>query len=170
VTSDLALDAARLVRDERWAALATLHEGAPLASHVAYAPEADLAALVLHLSGMSAHTRDLLADGRSSLAIGRADGGAGDPQTLARITLTGLAIPLEEGARGHGAAKALYLARFPEAAMRFSLPDFVLFRFVPDSARYVGGFARAARLTSAQLTEAARTLRAPAASPEGSPS
>ena len=43
--------------------------------------------------------------------------------------------------------------------MRFSLPDFVLFRFAPDSARYVGGFARAARLTSAQLTEAARTLR-----------
>ncbi len=159
MTSDLALEAARLVRGERWAALATLHEGEPLASHVAYAPEPDLSALVLHLSGMSAHTRDLLADGRSSLAIGRPDTGAGDPQTLARVTLAGRVEPLEEGAPGHGAAKSLYLARFPDAEMRFSLPDFVLFRFLPGAARYVGGFARAARLTGAQLSDAARALR-----------
>lgn len=159
MTSDLALDAARLACDERWAALATLHDGAPLASHVAYAPDADLTAFLLHLSGMSAHTRDLLADGRSSLAIGRPDTGAGDPQTLARVTLTGRAEPLEEGTPGHRAAKSLYLARFPDAEMRFSLPDFVLFRFLPSSARFVGGFARAARLTATQLSEAARALR-----------
>ena len=67
------------------------------------------------------------------------------------MTLAGRVEPLEEGAPGHGAAKSLYLARFPDAEMRFSLPDFVLFRFLPGAARYVGGFARAARLTGAQL-------------------
>ena len=157
--SELALEAARLLREERWAALATLHEGGPLASHVAYAPEQDLSALVLHLSGLSAHTRDLLADGRASLAVGRPDSGAGDPQTLPRLTLTGRAGPLDEDDPAHGAAKALYLARFPDAGMRFTLPDFVLFRFVPDGVRFVGGFARAARVSPEQLAEAARALR-----------
>ena len=157
--SELALEAARLLREERWAALATLHDGGPLASHVAYAPEQDLSALVLHLSGLSAHTRDLLADGRASLAVGRPDSGAGDPQTLSRVTLTGRAGPLDEDDPAHGAAKALYLARFPDAGMRFTLPDFVLFRFVPDGGRFVGGFARAARVSPEQLAEAARALR-----------
>jgi hypothetical protein len=33
----------------------------------------------------------------------------------------------------------------------FDFPDFVLFRFVPAEARYIGGFARAYTLTVEQL-------------------
>jgi hypothetical protein len=37
--------------------------------------------------------------------------------------------------------------------MRFELGDFLLVRFTPDTARYVGGFARAARLAWAEIME-----------------
>ncbi|HUM02021.1 MAG TPA: pyridoxamine 5'-phosphate oxidase family protein [Thermoanaerobaculia bacterium] len=156
--TELALLAARLVSSHRWAALATVHEGGPLASMVAYAGEKDLSALFFHLSGLSAHTRDLLADGRASLCVGEADPGTGDPQTLARLTLTGRTVALEEGTPPFDAARRLYLARFPDAEMRFELPDFVLFVFVPEEGRVVGGFARAGRVSPEQLSEAATSL------------
>jgi len=152
--TELSLLAARLLAGHRWAALATLHEGGPLASMVAYAAESDLSALFFHLSGLSVHTRDLLADGRASLCVGEADPGTGDPQTLPRLTLTGRAVPLEEGTPPFETARGIYLARFPDAEMRFSLPDFVLFVFVPEEGRVVGGFARAGRVSIAQLSEA----------------
>jgi len=157
VANDFALLAARLLSAHRWAALATLHEGGPLASMVAYAAETDLSALFFHLSGLSAHTRDLLADGRASLCVGEADPGTGDPQTLPRVTLTGRTVALEEGTPPFEAARRLYLARFPDAEIRFGLPDFVLFVFVPEEGRVVGGFARAGRLSPEQLSQAART-------------
>jgi putative heme iron utilization protein len=148
-------DAARLVLEERWASLATLDDGLPLATMVAYAPEPGLGGLVMHLSGLAAHTRALLDDPRCSLAITRPDGGKGDPQLLPRLSLQGSAEALEPETKKHAAARALYVARFPAAEPRFELADFVLFRFVPAEARYVGGFARAIRMSGGQLKEAA---------------
>jgi hypothetical protein len=51
------------------------------------------------------------------------------------------------------AAAEAYVARFPEAQMRFELGDFLLFRFTPEVVRYVGGFARAARFSWADIAE-----------------
>jgi len=148
-------DAARLVQEERWAALATLDGGLPLSTMVAYTPEPGLGGLVMFLSGLAAHTRALLADPRCSLAVTRPDGGKGDPQLLPRVSIQGRVEALEPESKEHAAAKALYLARFPDAEPRFELADFVLFRFVPSEARYVGGFARAIRMTGSQLAGAA---------------
>ena len=53
-----------LIRNRRWAALASLGVDGPEASWVAYAPEADFSGFLLHLSTLSAHTRNLLADPR----------------------------------------------------------------------------------------------------------
>lgn len=53
---------ARLIRSQRWAALATLKQGAPFASLVAYAPEPDFSGFVLHLSRLAPHTQNLLGD------------------------------------------------------------------------------------------------------------
>lgn len=155
MTGEVYREAAKLVLEERWAAVATLDGGRPLATMVAYAPEPGLGALVMHLSGLAAHTRALAGDPRCSLAVSRPDGKAGDPQLLPRISIQGAVEPLEPGTAGHAMAKGLYVARFPDAEARFELADFVLFRFVPEEARYVGGFARALRLTGEQLSKAA---------------
>ena len=153
------LEATKLLLEQRWAALATLHEGAPVASMVAYAVEPGLEGLLLFLSGLSAHTGDLLADPRASLAVSSPDTGAGDPQRLPRLGVQGRVTPLDRGSEEFARAGARYVERFPDAMPRFGLADFVLFRFVPEEARYVGGFARATSLTRDDLRESARVLQ-----------
>lgn len=141
--TEVPTDIARLLRERRWAALGTLNAGAPLASMVAYAPEPGLAGLFMHLSGLSLHTRNLLADPRSSLVVTDPDTGTGDPQLLPRVGLTGSVVLLEPGSAEWREARGIYVGRFPDAEPRFDLGDFRLFFFVPEEARYVGGFAKA---------------------------
>jgi heme iron utilization protein len=147
---------AELIRGRRWAALGTLRAGAPFVSWVAYVPEAEFGGFLMHLSRLSPHTGQLLADGRASLAISVGEDGVDDPQTLARITLQGQADVIPAEAESFGAAKARYLERFPTAEMLFGFPDFVLFRFVPTEARFIGGFGRIFTLTTEQLKGASR--------------
>jgi hypothetical protein len=145
-----------LIQGQRWAALATLHDGAPAVSMAAYAVEPGLEGLVMFLSQLSAHTRDLLADGRCALAITMPDAGEGDPQVLPRVSLQGRAVTIPREADEFALAGARYVKRFPNALPRFELGDFHLFRFVVEDARYVGGFARASTFTGDQLRETAR--------------
>jgi len=127
----------------RWACLATLRDGAPLASWVAYALDSAGGSLLMHLSRLAVHTRNLLADGRASLTVSFADDGREDPQELARVTLNGTVVRVAPEDPDYAAAKACYLARFPAAEQRFEFADFSLFRLPPAEARFVGGFARA---------------------------
>jgi putative heme iron utilization protein len=144
--SAISREAAALIRAQRWAALATINDGEPLASHVAYAFEPG-GALLCHLSQLAQHTRNLLNRPGCSLAISETDTFDGDPQRLQRVTLTGAASILRRTDDGYVVAAEAYVARFPDALIRFELGDFLLFRFTPEDARYVGGFARAARLS-----------------------
>ena len=136
--------ARRLVLESRWAALATVDsDGAPHASWVAYVPEPGSGNLLLHLSGLAAHTGNLLAEPRAALGISAVDSGVGDPQTLPRVTLQGRAEVLDRDSAAWSAAGKHYIERLPDAAPLFGFADFVLFRFVVVGGRYVGGFARA---------------------------
>ena len=144
--------AAALLREQRWAALASLgRDGRPLASMVAYALEPDLSALYLHLSRLAAHTGNLLAAPEASLAVSEPDPGNGDPQTLARITVGGRVEEVARGGEDYRRGRHLYLKRLPDAEPLFEFTDFVLFRLVPDEARFVGGFGRAVTLSAAEL-------------------
>ena len=149
------MEAARLIRSHRWAALATLGEDRPSGSMVAYAPDPDLSALVLFLSGLSEHTRNLLRTPRVALVISETDPGTGDPQTLARVTVRGTAEIVERTSPDFDAVWQTYVERLPDAAPRIVLGDFWLFRVVVAEVRYVGGFARAGTVTAAGLSAAA---------------
>ena len=154
------LPPARLLAASRWAALAVVDGGAPAAAMTSYALAPDGAALYVLLSQMALHTRALLSEPRAALVVSAPDTGEGDPQALPRLSLSGVALALVPGTPGHDAGRAAYLGRFPDAAERFELADFVLFRFEPAEARWVGGFARALRMTGPQLAEALRDARA----------
>lgn len=149
-----------LIQHQRWAALATLHDGGPAVAMVAYAVEPGLAGLLMFISQLSAHTRDLLEHPRCALAISSQDSGDGDPQLLPRVSLAGDAVALSRDEDEFALAGAHYARRFPNALPRFELADFHLFRFTIAEARYVGGFARASSLTGDQLRETARQLDA----------
>jgi putative heme iron utilization protein len=149
--SAISREAAALIRAHRWAALATLDAGEPLASMVAYALEPGGGALVFHVSQLAQHTRNLLEHPRAALAISEPDALEGDPQRLQRVTVTGTASVLRRNDPAYLAAAEAYIDRFPDAQMRFDLGDFLLVRFTAEDARYVGGFARAARFAWAEI-------------------
>lgn len=138
-----AWEARKLLRAARVGTLATTTEGQPSASLVTPASAPDLTLLLL-LSELAEHTKHLRADPRCSVLVTGAPETA-NPQTTPRVTVSGSAELADP------ALKARYLALHPYAAQYADFADFALWRLRPSSALYVGGFARAARLTLDQL-------------------
>ncbi len=144
-----------LLHGQRWACLGTLDKGLPFVSWAAFA--LDKSGLLLHLSRLAKHTRNIIVDSTVSISISEPDNGDSDPQQLARITLEGKALKLERESEEYRYGRNTYLARLPDAAMMFDFEDFSLFHFVPHSARYVEGFGSAHRLNAKQLNELIQT-------------
>ncbi|HTP61350.1 MAG TPA: pyridoxamine 5'-phosphate oxidase family protein [Burkholderiales bacterium] len=150
-----ATDLAALIRGERVAHLATLRQGAPMASMTLYLPEAGPAGFtgfLVHVSRLAWHTQDMARDPRVALSIAQTDDGRADPFTLQRLTVRGTA---ENLANEQPDLKRLWLARFPEQAINFELADFSFWRILPRDARFVAGFGRIHNLSAAQLAECA---------------
>lgn len=145
-----------LVHAQSVAALGTLHEGEPFVSMVPFACLPDAADLIIHVSALAAHTRDMQASPRVSLLVIAPPAPGVMPQGLARITIQGRARRLELDTAEHAAAKAAYLARFPDSEPLFGFADFSLFAIRPGAARFIGGFAHAKTLSAARLVEILR--------------
>lgn len=102
-------------------------------------------ALLILVSRLSEHTRHLMADPRCSVMVmGPANGP--NPQTTARVTITGEAVVTEDPA-----LKARFLAVHPYAALYAGFGDFSTWRIAPAAGLLVGGFARAHRLKASEL-------------------
>lgn len=152
--------ARRLLRAARVGSLASSLQGQPFASMVTPATAPDLAVLLL-LSDLSEHTRHLRAEPRCSLLVwGEAE--SANPQTAPRVTVTGLAERIEEPT-----LKARYVALHPYASLYADFGDFALWRIRPLGGLFVGGFARAARLRTADLTPDPAAVAAVAAAEAG---
>lgn len=141
------------------AALATLHDGRPFASMI---PISTMMAggrlrLVTHVSGFSAHTRDMRASPDVCLLLMAAESAGAMPQALPRVSISAVAEFIPTDHANHAAVKAAYLGKFPEAADLFQLGDFSLVSFEPTSSRLVAGFARAVTLSPDALAAAATT-------------
>lgn len=137
---------ARLIRSTRVAALSTLHQGEPNLAMVAYAFDRTLSVFYIHVSRLGKHTADMESDPRVSLLITEADDHRTDPQTLARVSLRGVAEVLPRTDPGYAEVKKIYLERFPAAEQLFSLGDFNLWRITLQGGRFVAGFGRAFNL------------------------
>jgi len=141
---------ARLIRTQRIAHLATLRQGAPMASMTLYLPAPDFGAFHVHVSRLAWHTQDMLQDARVALSIAETDDGRADPFTLMRISIRGTALQIKEG------PKDAWLARFPEQAINFELADFSFWEVTPRDARFVAGFGSIHNLSAEQLKNASR--------------
>jgi len=148
IPDDGAAALARLLRGERIAHLATLRQGAPMASMTLYLPDAQFAAFHVHVSRLAWHTQDMAQDPRVALSIAETDDGRADPFTLMRASIRGTAQQLE-GAQAE--LKRQWLVCFPEQAINFELADFSFWRIVPRDARFVAGFGRIHNLSAAEL-------------------
>lgn len=130
------------------AALGTLHDGQPLVSMVPFAVfrAEGAAGFLIHVSGLSAHTRDMVAHPQVSLMIVESEDEAETPLAMARVSIACEAVAVAHDAPEYGEIARTYLSKFPEAEPLLSFTDFHFFLLVPRSARFVAGFAQAMTL------------------------
>jgi putative heme iron utilization protein len=133
-----------LLHAQRVGALGTLGpDGTPQVSMVPFALAPQAGCLVLHVSALAAHTRNLQTAPTVSLMVMQAEV-AGEPvHALPRVSIDCTAELLEpEGPRWQ-ALRAAYLARFPEAEPMTQLGDFRFVSLRPVAGRHVAGFGAA---------------------------
>jgi len=148
---------ARLIRKERIAHLATLRQGAPMASMTLYLPDSGFTAFHVHVSRLAWHTQDMAQDPRVALSIAETDDGRSDPFTLKRISIRGEAVQIQNKNSEFENLKSAWLARFPEQAINFELADFSFWRILPRDARFVAGFGRIRNLSAAELAACSKS-------------
>lgn len=128
-----------LLRAHRYGVLSTLSkkfDGHPFGSIAPYLTDHD-GSVLLFISALAEHTKNLLHDSRVSLITHDQN----DPriQTQGRITVIGEATPLD----GREPYAERWLRYFPETEHLFALGDFSFFRIQPKSVRHVAGFGQA---------------------------
>lgn len=132
-------------------ALATLHGGEPAVSMVPFVLPAGGTQLLIHVSALAPHSRDMRAHPRVALLVTAEADGDVSPLALPRVALQAEARFLARDGDGYATGRTAYLQRFPDAATPFELGDFALVALQPLSARLVAGFGRAQALVGPAL-------------------
>jgi putative heme iron utilization protein len=146
-----------LLSAQRVASLGTLNaEGGPFVSMVPFAVEPDSTCLVIHVSLLAPHTRNLLANPAVSVMVMQPEVMDEPVHALPRISMDGQAAPLQPESPGWLAARRAYLARFPEAEPMTDLGDFNFVAIYPTAARQVAGFGSARSMKANELAEVLR--------------
>mgnify|MGYP000868765703 CR=1 FL=1 len=147
--SRLTLALQTLLRTQRVAALGSIHvDGTPLVSMVPYAIDPVSSSLVIHVSGLAAHTRNLQARERVSVLVMQSEVPTEPVNALPRVTLQGHAKVLARGTMEWEACSAAYLARFPDALSMTELGDFRFVAIAITDGRHVSGFGAARSIGS----------------------
>jgi putative heme iron utilization protein len=144
----------QLLHERSVAALGTLHAGAPYVSMVPYAIAKDGTGLIIHVSRLSSHTKDMLADSRVSVLIMEAESGGTSALALPRVSIQGTAFEVPSDAPELPGLRAVYLERFPEASQMFGFADFSLFKIQPRTVRVVAGFGQAFTMSAESFKQA----------------
>ncbi|MDP4300836.1 HugZ family pyridoxamine 5'-phosphate oxidase [Leptothrix discophora] len=156
-----------LLAERAVGALGTLEDdGSPAVSMVPFAVDGAAGELILHVSALSAHTRQMQQDDRVSLLVTAADDAADLPQALPRVTVQARARFEAAGSEAAARCQALYLARHPAAELMTQLPDFAFVRLRPTAVRHIAGFGAARSVDPAVF---AGLLAAVAVRPVGVP-
>lgn len=144
-----------LLLARRTAALGTLDEqGGVFVSMVPFAIDGPSGELVLHVSGLAAHSGNMQRSPRVSLLVCAAEPEGEPVHALPRVTLDAQACFVEPGGAGSLQARAVYLQRFPEAEMMTTLGDFRFVRLQVLGARQVAGFGAARSLPAEEVRRA----------------
>ena len=136
-----------MITSVRIAALGTIRDEAPRVSMVTFVAAPDFSTYYVHVSRLAQHTVDMQKNKQVSLLIAEADDGRNDPQTLARLSIRGSAMFMENGEPGYSPVKKLYIERFPASEPLFKLAEFGLWCVKLKGARFVAGLSKAFNLT-----------------------
>lgn len=144
-----------LLLARRTASLGTLDEhGGVFVSMVPFAVDGEACELVLHVSGLAAHSGNMQRHPRVSLLVCAAEPDGEPVHALPRVTLDALAETLAPDSASAISARGVYLSRFPEAQMMTTLGDFRFVRLQLLGARQVAGFGAARSLPADEVRRA----------------
>ena len=152
-----ALDAAAdLLATTPWLALASVTaDGLPQVSYVPFAPLADGLGIVV--SGLAAHTRNLIERGSACVLVAAETPGPGGNFARARVAIDVLAQPARPQSTTAARIWSALEHRQGELTLTLrDLPDFTPFVLAPTGARVILGFAAAYDLNAVQALEAIR--------------
>ena len=143
-----------LLTRQRVAALGTLGaDSFPFVSMVPFAIETTSAQVVIHVSGLAAHSRNLQTTPNVSLLVMQPEVAGEAVHALPRVTLEGLASVLPRGSTEWTLARDAYLARFPDAEPMTELGDFMFVGITVHGARQVAGFGAARSLDAETIAQ-----------------
>lgn len=146
-----------LLQSQRVASLGTIgDDGAPYVSMVPYALAPSAGCLVVHVSGLAAHTRNLQVRPNVSLLVMQPEGSGESVHALPRVSLAAVAKVLAPNSRAWEECRASYLARFPEAEPMTQLGDFMFVAVEVKNARHVAGFGTARSIDDEEVRLALR--------------
>lgn len=147
----------QLVVSRRTAALGTVSDdGHAFVSMVPYAIDRDAGELILHVSGLAAHTGFLLARPRATLLVTDAERADEPVHALPRVSLDVEARFCAPGSADADRARRVYLERFPDAEPMTALGDFRFVTLAVLGARQVAGFGAARSLSADEVSRALR--------------
>ncbi len=148
-----------MLNTQRVAALGTLSaEGQPFVSMVPFAIEPQLPCLVIHVSLLAPHTRNLLGNPAVSMMVMQSEPATGPVHALPRVSFEATAARLKPDSPSWLAARGVYLARFPDAQPMTEMADFSFFAITVNSARQVAGFGSARPLDADDIAALLRPL------------
>lgn len=144
-----------LLQAQRVASLGTTDDdGCAFVSMTPYALAPGLGCLVLHVSGLAAHTHNLQRRAGVSLLVMQAEVAGAPVHALPRVTLQGRAEVLARGSALWQDCRNAYVQRFPEAEPMTALGDFMFVAVHLQGARQVAGFGAARSLDADELRRA----------------
>lgn len=155
----LSLALRQMLNTQRVASLGTLNaDGGPFVSMVPFAIEPTSACLVIHVSLLAPHTRNLLTNPAVSLMVMQPEVAGAPVHALPRVSMDGTAARLKPDSPSWQAARDVYLTRFPDAEPMTHLGDFSFVAIYPTAARQVAGFGTARPLEAEDLASVLRPL------------
>ena len=121
----------------------------PGISRIAFGPAPETGFLTL-ISALAPHYAALISHPACAIMLGE-PGPKGDPLTYPRLMLCASASFVPPDAPDRPTLRAQWLTHHPKAQLYIDFADFALVRLTPTSALLNAGFARAYRLTPADL-------------------
>ena len=142
----------QLLLSRRVAALGTSDaKGNPFVSMVPFAACPGRGRVVIHVSGMAAHTGHMRERPAVSLLVATGEAPGEPVHALQRVTMQGTATTPEPGGAEWEECRSAYLDRFPEAEPMTRLGDFRFVAIDVDHGRHVEGFGTARNVTGEEL-------------------
>lgn len=145
-------EAVRFRAGFRTAVLATVGaDGAPEASYAPYIADGSGDFFVC-VSGLARHTRNLALTGRADVLFVQEEAAAANPFARVRLGYACRAAPVARDTAEWGEVMDRFEREFGNiVAVLRALPDFRVFRLVPQAGRYVRGFGQAYSLEGPAL-------------------